>query len=256
MTPDECAVKVLLDYDITGIPALSFKKVFGACNILCDEFEYNDPKYSGSLHRFPDHSIILVNTDNRYVPRQNFTKAHELGHFFLKHKGDKFECTTQDMKTNDAAHKPQELEANRFASSLLLPKDRIELLIDDDIFDISTISEIANTYLVSLSVATIRTISLLKGSWCAVWTKNGIVEWVVSSPAFRNITIKLGEQIKQGSIAYKCFNDGFQPYKGEYIKVPSDCWIKNPLIDMGVLELTKPLSSYNATLSLIKVSFS
>lgn len=184
---------------------------------------------------------------------QNFTKAHELGHFFLKHKGDEFQCTTQDMKTNDKAHKPQEVEANKFASSFLLPKNRIELLLDDDIFDISTISEIANTYLVSLSVATIRTISLLKGNWCAVWTKNGIVEWVVRSPAFKNKTIKSGERIKKESIAYKCFNESFQPYKGEYIKVPNDCWIKSPSSDKKVLELTKPLGSYNATLSLIKV---
>lgn len=253
MRPEECAVKVLLDYDITGIPACNFEKIFNACNILCDEFEYNDPKYSGSLQSFPEQFIILVNTDSKYLPRQNFTKAHELGHLFLKHKGDKFECTTQDMHTSDKIHKPQETEANLFASSFLLPKNRIELLLDDDIFDISTISEIANTYLVSLSVATIRTISLLKGSWCAVWTKNGIAEWVVRSPAFKNKTIKSGEHINKESIAYKCFNKSFQPYKGQYIEVPNDCWIKNPSPDTRVSELTKPLSTYNATLSLIKV---
>jgi Zn-dependent peptidase ImmA (M78 family) len=253
MTPEECAVKVLQDYDITDIPASSFVKVFDACNILYDEFEYNDPKYSGSLQRFSDQSIILVNIDNKYPPRQNFTKAHELGHFFLKHKGDKFQCTTQDLKTNDKVHRPQEVEANKFASCFLLPKDKIELLLDDDMFDISTISEIANTYLVSLSVATIRTISLLKGSWCAVWTKNCIVEWVVTSPAFKNKTIKAGEHIKQASIAYKCFDEGFRPYKGEYTKVPSNCWIKSPHQDIRILELTKPLNFYNATLSLIKV---
>ena len=252
MTPEECAVRVLLDNDITGIPALSFEKVFDAWNILCDEFEYNDPKYSGNLQRFPDQSIILVNVDNRYPPRQNFTKAHELGHFFLKHKGDNFQCTTKDLKTRDKTHKPQEVEANMFASCFLLPKDRIELLLDDDIFDISTISEIANTYLVSLSVATIRTITLLQGSWFAVWTKNGIVEWVVKSPAFKNITINTGEHLKLGSIAYKCFHENFRPYKGEFIKVPNECWINSPQSDFRILELTKPLGSYNATLSLIK----
>lgn len=253
MTPEECAVKVLLDYDITDIPVLSLEKVFDACNILCDEYEYNDPKYSGSLQRFSDQSIILVNTDSKYPPRQNFTKAHELGHFFLNHKGNKFECSTQDMKTRDKAHKPQEVEANKFASCFLIPKARIELLLDDDIFDISTISEIANTYLVSLSVATIRTIPLLKCSWCAVWTKNGIVEWVVRSPAFEYKIIKSGERTKKGSIAYRCFNESFQPYKGEFIEVPIDCWIKSLPSDKRVLELTKPLSSYNATLSLIRV---
>jgi len=253
MMPEECAEKVLLDYDIIGIPALRFEKIFDACNILCDEFEYNDSKYCGSLHRFSDQSVILVNTDIKYIPRQNFTKAHELGHFFLKHKGDKFECTNQDMKTNDKYHKPQEVEANKFASSFLLPKDKIELLFDDDILDISTLSEIASNYFVSLSVTTIRVIPLLKGSWCAIWTTNGIVAWVVKSPAFKYKTIKSGEYIKKGSIAYRYFNEGFQPYKGEYIKVPSDCWIKSYVADIPMLELTKPLSGYNSTLSLIKL---
>lgn len=253
MMPEECAEKVLLDYDIIGIPAHCFEKIFDYCNILCDEFEYNDSKYYGSLHRFSYQSFILVNTDIKYIPRQNFTKAHELGHFFLKHKGDKFECTKQDMKTNDKVHKPQEVEANKFASSFLLPKDRIEILLDDDIFDISTLSEIANNYFVSLSVTIIRVLPLLKGSWCAVWTTNGIVAWVVKSPAFRYKTIRSGECIKKGSMAYRCFNERFHPYKGEYIKVPSGCWIKSPIEDIVILELTKPLRGCNSTLSLIKV---
>lgn len=253
MIPEECAEKVLLNFDITGIPALSFENIFNTCNIICDESEYNDRRYSGSLHRFPDQSIILVNTDIKYIPRQNFTKAHELGHFFLRHKGDKFQCTKQDMKTSDKIHKPQEVEANKFASSFLLPKDRIDILLDEYILDISTLSEIASTYFVSLSVATIRVIPLLKGSWCAVWTKNGIVEWVVKSPTFKYITIKLGEHVKKESIAYRCFNENFQPYRGEYIKVPKECWIKSPPSNIRIMELTKSLSACNATLSLIKV---
>lgn len=252
MTPGECALKVLNDYKITNIPALNFNRIFKANDIICVEKKFSDINYSGSLCRKGEKAAILINNACDYIPRINFTKAHELGHFFLKHKGDKFECTTQDMKTRDKVNKPQEVEANRFASSFLLPKDTIELLLDDDIFDISTISEIASSYMVSLSVATLRVVPLLKGVWCAIWTKDGIVEWVVKSPAFNFKVIPSGEQIKSGSVAYKCYSENFQPYKGEYIRVSGDCWIKSPPMD-DVLELTRPLGNYNATLSLIKV---
>lgn len=252
MTPEECAEKVLEDYDISAVPALSFQQIFNKCNIRCDEYDYNDSKYSGSLQRYPDESIILINTDCKYLPRINFTKAHELGHLFLNHKGDKFECTTQDMKTSDSQHKPQEVEANRFAAEFLLPLERIELLIDDDIFDISTISEIANEYRVSLSVATIRIMPLLKGAWCAVWAEKGIVKWIAKSAMLHQDVIRENDKVKTESIACKCFTENYNPIKGEYITVPANAWIKNSDDITFVDELTANLKNYHATLSLLR----
>ncbi|TXN73715.1 ImmA/IrrE family metallo-endopeptidase [Methylobacterium sp. WL6] len=62
-------------------------------------------------------------------PRRRFTIAHELGHFLMAHhipdQPDRFSCKTSDMlritaKADDPRQR-REVEANRFASLLLMP---------------------------------------------------------------------------------------------------------------------------------------
>lgn len=251
MTPEECANKVLNDYDITGIPALNFEKIFKACNIDCDEYNYNDPKYSGSLHKVDGDYFILVNTDSGNCRRINFTKAHELGHFFLKHKGDKFECSSKDMHINDKAHKPQEVEANQFAGAFLLPSDKIKLYLSDDNYDFTTLSGISDNFQVSLSVTVIRTVPLLIGKWCGVWSENGIIQWTVKSHACQFITLNQYNEVNEKSVAYNCFNKGYKPLKDTFETVPVSAWINNSK-ETTAKEMTIFMKKYNATLSLVR----
>jgi len=251
MTPEECANRVLNDYDITGVPAFSFKKIFKACNINCDEYNYNDPKYSGSLHKVDGDYFILVNTDSGNRGRINFTKSHELGHFFLKHKGDKFECSAKDMYTNDIAHKPQEVEANRFAGAFLLPSNKIKLYLSDDNYDFTTLGGIASNFQVSLSATVIRTIPMLSGKWYAAWSEKGIIQWTVKSPACRLITLSQYDMVKEKSVAYRCFNESYKPLTDTYETVPVLAWANNSA-KTKVKEMTIFMKNYNATLSLVR----
>lgn len=72
-----------------------------------------------------DQNIIYVNTDESQA-RQRFTKAHELGHFVLKHGesaryiDDSFYSVTERKK---------ETEANKYAVNLLMPEKLIFDLI-------------------------------------------------------------------------------------------------------------------------------
>lgn len=159
MTPEECAAKVLKDFNITDIPALHFPEICEFHGILWDEFEYNDPKYSGALHKENGEYYILVNSDSHNIGRMNFTKAHELGHFFLEHPGERFECSSNDIFTTDKKNKPYEVEANRFAASFLLPEDKMKLFVSDDNYDFSAISGIASNFQISIPATVIRTIA-------------------------------------------------------------------------------------------------
>ena len=73
--------------------------------------------------------VILVKRENR-PRRQRFTIGHELGHFLmplhLPEDGEKFMCTSADMRESDTSKMidrvtRMEAEANRFAANMLMP---------------------------------------------------------------------------------------------------------------------------------------
>jgi Zn-dependent peptidase ImmA (M78 family) len=84
---------------------------------------------SGALVRSEGLSGIAVN--NQHHPnRRRFTIAHELAHFSLKHEGKdnhidwQFTVIRRDGVSSEASD-AQEIEANFFAASLLMPKEMI-----------------------------------------------------------------------------------------------------------------------------------
>lgn len=67
---------------------------------------------------------IGVSTQIDYLPRRNFTLAHEIGHFIgHRHLRKRFECSREDI--NDFQNDRFEVEANEFAAHLLMPPDVI-----------------------------------------------------------------------------------------------------------------------------------
>lgn len=84
-------------------------------------------------------SKTLIATNSSHSPkRRSFTMAHEIGHFVLKHHGDLFvDKVTINRRDNSSslATNFQEIEANQFAASLLMPKSllfkEINSILDD-----------------------------------------------------------------------------------------------------------------------------
>lgn len=84
--------------------------------------------------------------------RRNFTLAHELGHFMLHNDGKtKLRVDFFDYNT-DTKEAGEETEANYFAGSLLMPKDKfIEVLKQAE-----TLHEVAEFFGVSESAVSVR----------------------------------------------------------------------------------------------------
>lgn len=90
--------------------------------------------------------IIFVNDVNRSPKRVRFSLAHEIGHAYLKHAPLSFSSEAHAATSNNV----QEVQANKFAAELLMPKKQ---LVRYGFLSPEQISELCN---VSIGAATIR----------------------------------------------------------------------------------------------------
>lgn len=87
---------------------------------------------SGVLIRRDGSNTIAVNQRDSVV-RKRFTIAHECGHLILSHKGEVFvdkQVVNRRSATSSLAIDEQEIEANQFAASLLMPREDVVSHLD------------------------------------------------------------------------------------------------------------------------------
>lgn len=164
------ANELLKQYDLDNLPinveALARKLNI---NIVEEDFEGS---LSGVLYRDDDNVVIGVNAKHA-EKRKRFTIAHEIGHFIL-HKGNKmhidreYKVNFRDSISSTATNR-EEIEANAFAASLLMPENKFMMevinLVDtgkDVINDDEVVRELANKFNVSQQALLIRLGKLLK----------------------------------------------------------------------------------------------
>ena len=96
---------------VVGIKDISYKPLDGLEGALV-------------ANEYKDEGVILVNNSGglNTEKRQRFTLGHELGHFMIPHHGYKMSCSIVDMENNSSKMETVELEANDFASKILMPE--------------------------------------------------------------------------------------------------------------------------------------
>lgn len=138
MTKAAAKAQALLDQCGIIHPPINPEKIARHLGIEIKRLAFSD-ELSGVLMRNDSGSVIALNKEHHRL-RQRFTIAHELGHFALKHKGDMFVDQTvlnrRDGRSSFAID-PQEIEANAFAASLLMPQqlllNALEAIVDGDL---------------------------------------------------------------------------------------------------------------------------
>jgi Zn-dependent peptidase ImmA (M78 family) len=255
MIPAVQAQQVLRDFSITTAPALSIHRIFEDNNIIYDEKEYNDPNYMGSLIRADGTTIILVNTDNKNVGRINFTKAHELGHFSLNHKGQQFVCSRNDMKYS--TRKPLEIEANQFAREFLLPEYMVKPISMSAPFDFDTIKSIGNTFMVSKHTAISRILDFHLDNYAFVISKDGII---THSGLSRSLAGKINLNKSGTAFDGKSFANGIlnsNEQMNGYTFIDSSVWIAKNLTQsrISLKEYSRANKSAGTVMTLLKVDF-
>ena len=116
--------------------------------------------------------IVMKNTAHVVVNslhhpnRQRFTIAHEIGHFVLHmqeigsevHVDKKFLAFARDNKSSDGSDR-REIEANRFAAALLVPRDCLVEALQGRILDVEDddlVEDLAKRFQVSRQMMAFR----------------------------------------------------------------------------------------------------
>lgn len=122
---------------------------------------------SGFLLKHKEGPTVIGVNMLHHPNRQRFTVGHEIGHFLLHHHDevhvDRVFVKLRDGKSGAGTHH-EEIEANRFAAELLMPKD---FLIKDmqtiaviELLDDRGMQKLARKYQVSVQAMTNRLITL------------------------------------------------------------------------------------------------
>ncbi len=198
------------------------------------------PSFEGMLARSPrgDGWMIGINDQIQSAGRIRFTIAHEFGHFILhRAKQERFECSNQDMHSWDAEGRDIELEADTFASYLLMPLKDFRQQVDGQRFSFDLLRHCADRYGVSLTAAALKWREIAPGRVIVMAARDGFLSWSCSNRgAFRSgayfATRKEAIEIPKGSV----FLDTLRSATGSSKRISANLWLPRELPNTDILE--------------------
>jgi len=106
----------------------------------------------GMIEKKSDDTVVITFDNSVHPNRQRFTVAHELSHYLLGHL-DNSNKELRDPRKNFSSenYDLKEVEANRTAAEILMPKETLEHLVytlgHTDLDDLSSILEVSTAAL-------------------------------------------------------------------------------------------------------------
>ncbi|HZR02209.1 MAG TPA: ImmA/IrrE family metallo-endopeptidase [Burkholderiales bacterium] len=211
-------------------------------------------RFEGALYPNGDGSkwVLLYNSSLSSPGRIRFTQAHELGHYILhRHRRHSFECSEADMINLLDDEASIEVQADIFASTLLMPLDDFRRVMPPHV-DFEALGVAAERYGVSLTAATLRWLKHTSTSAVVVVHRDGFINWAFSSnSAFENgaffKTRNRVLAIPNGSLA----SDLDVAHDRQGIEVPATVWFPYASSDVAVREMKISSDQYDWIMSLI-----
>jgi Zn-dependent peptidase ImmA (M78 family) len=189
--------------------------------------------FEGGLITYPDKSegIVLVNMHSQ-PRRQRFTVGHELGHFVNPwHKpkeGNQFLCTAEDMRRLTANKHDRatvmEVEANRFAAELLLPKEPfrkdLRRLAGPDM---EHILRLAEKYDISREATGRRYVELNDDTCAILFSHDGRLRYACRSRDFPYLDIRSGDPLPAASLSVQ--SRAGQGEISDWVEIDAGIWL-------------------------------
>ena len=147
--PERRAAKLLRDHDVTG-PAVDVEALAEALGISV-QYERLASDMSGVLLVENGTASVAIN-ESHHRNRQRFTLAHEIGHVLLHADEDRLFVDRRFFRNewSSKGELREEIEANAFAASLLMPRRFVTQCIEPgagitelDVFRLATRFEVS-----------------------------------------------------------------------------------------------------------------
>src|SRR5580700_3433632 len=251
------------DLDLVTLVSESFLRRFGLdsrdrLTEIAEEFGIDvlyraAESYDGALLRIRDaqRGYIVINSRIREESRKRFTLAHEIGHFVLPGQQEvSAPCKQQRIENWDADLYSPELEANRFAAEILMPRGLMAEFVQSEpsLESIRSIAQLCGT---SLTASAVRLITLTPHRAAVVWSQNQKILWSKLSEGFVR-WIRKGE-VRENSFASQCYRK--QSVPDQLAPVPASAWLHEKGLREGaqIWEQSMGLNRYAAVLSLLVI---
>jgi Zn-dependent peptidase ImmA (M78 family) len=251
------------DLDLVSLVSESFLRRFGLdsrdrLTEIAEEFGIDvlyrpAESYDGALLRIRDaqRGCIVINSRIREESLKRFTLAHEIGHFVLPGQQEvSAPCKQQRIENWDADLYRPELEANRFAAEILMPRGLMAEFVESEpsLESIRSIAQLCGT---SLTASAVRLITLTPHRAAVVWSQNQKILWSKLSDGFVR-WIRKGA-VRENSFAAQCYRK--QSVPDRLAPVPASAWLYEKGLQQRaqIWEQSVGLKNYGAVLSLLVI---
>jgi len=209
--------------------------------------------FDGALLRIRDaqRGYIVINSRIREESRRRFTLAHEIGHFVLPGQQEvSAPCKQQKIENWEEDLYRPELEANRFAGEILMPRGIMAEFCQSEP-SLESIRSIAKLCGTSLTASAVRLITLTPHRAAVVWSQDQKILWSKPSEGFVR-WIRKGE-VRENSFAAQCYRK--QSVPDQLAPVPASAWLYEKGLREGaqIWEQSVGLKNYGAVLSLLVI---
>ena len=190
--------------------------------------------------------IVLPTRITDYCARR-FAIVHELYHFLKKHPSlsPTMMCTSKALRGR-GLHR-FEVGSNAFGGAVLLPDFLVRKRCEVSPVSLDVPWQIGKEFDVSILTAAIRFCELSSERCCAVFSKNGVIEWAAPSPTWTRRIVE-GRPLDRDTLAWDFFgkrrlDDREQP-------IPACAWFKAPWgVDIVEHAICRP--DYGTVLSML-----
>lgn len=197
--------------------------------------------------------IIRTQIGIREEGRKRFAIAHELGHWFL-HEAESqqiYKCTEEQMREYKGS--PLEVEANIFASELLMPTVLFRPRAQDEEPRLDAVKSLASLFKTSLTATGIKFVDTNRHECILVMSTNGKVNWSKQRANRSGLRIEKGMALHPESLAFHVAATLGQ--SGPEVVVP-EVWITQNWYErqIEVTEESWSLEGYNSVLTMLVVT--
>lgn len=205
-------------------------KIYG---ISCSFGDYGNT-FDGLLEHQSGKFHIYLNSHNAkhiYQPRVRFTLAHELGHYLIDEHRNALKnglAPSHPSFTNFSSDNEVELEADFFASSLLIPKSRLLKDVFRRKFSFNLIDELATKYQTSITATLIKFASIGNHPIMIICSIDKKIKWFKYSDdfPFKYIDALPGFKVPVNTSAGQFFYENGIKSKDEFEIIDAEDWFK------------------------------